>query len=153
MEYVVHDIQEMSAVAREVVAAFSLRENAATILTLSGDLGAGKTAFVKALACELGIKETVTSPTFALMRTYIIPEHGGISLRRLVHIDAYRLDEGDTMASLGWHDIVADPCNLVCIEWPERVEHVLPKDMIRMVFTHVDEETRKVCIEIPNLKH
>lgn len=153
MEYIVRGIQEMNVVAREVVAAFSLRENAATVLALSGDLGAGKTAFVKALAHELGIKETVTSPTFALLRTYIIPEHAGTLFRRLVHIDAYRLDEGDTMASLGLQDIVADLHNLVCIEWPERVEHILPKDMIPMVFTHVDEETRKVCIEILNLKH
>jgi len=143
MDYVVHDVSEMRIVARDVLAVLSA-DRGARVLALAGDLGAGKTTFVKALAAELGLLETVTSPTFGLMRRYAIPPREGIAFTHLVHIDAYRLDEGDDMASLGWNDIVADSHTLVCIEWPERISDILPKDTTRLLFEHIDETTRKV---------
>jgi tRNA threonylcarbamoyladenosine biosynthesis protein TsaE len=143
MEYIVHNPEDMFVVAREVLAALSLRDNAATVLALSGDLGAGKTAFVKALARELGITETITSPTFGLMRTYTIPEGEG-PFAHLVHVDTYRLNDGDDMSSVGWQDIVSDPSNLVCVEWPERTVGVLPTNVVWIMFTHVDEKTRNI---------
>jgi len=143
MEYIVHNPEDMFVVAREVLAALSLRDNAATVLALSGDLGAGKTAFVKALARELGITETITSPTFGLMRTYTIPEGEG-PFAHLVHVDTYRLNDGDYMSSVGLQDIVSDPYNLVCVEWPERTVGVLPTNVVWIMFTHVDEKTRNI---------
>lgn len=88
----------------------------ATLVGLSGHLGAGKTAFVKAVAAELGISEEVTSPTFVIMKIYDISRS---SWKRLVHIDAYRLEKREELEALGWESLASDPGNLILVEWPE----------------------------------
>jgi tRNA threonylcarbamoyladenosine biosynthesis protein TsaE len=84
------------------------------ILALSGDLGAGKTAFVKGLAKAWGITEPITSPTFSLMNI-----HQGT--RQLVHIDAYRLDSASAWDSLMVEDFLQSPW-CVAIEWPSKIQ-------------------------------
>lgn len=118
----------------------------ATVVGLSGDLGAGKTAFVKCVASVLGVKETITSPTFVLEKVYSVPRGSLLSARfmRLIHIDAYRLERGNEMHALGWEAIVADPQNLIFIEWPEQVADAMPKEMMNIYFEYVDEKTRTV---------
>ena len=90
----------------------------ALVVGLSGHLGAGKTAFVKAVAKALGIAEDVTSPTFVIMKLY---DTAAGRFRRLVHIDAYRLERREELEALGFEDLVADPGNLIMVEWPENV--------------------------------
>lgn len=90
----------------------------ACIVGLSGHLGAGKTSFTKLLAKELGITETVTSPTFVIMKIYEIPA-GTSSFKRLVHIDAYRLEKRNELEALDFERISSDPHNLMIVEWPE----------------------------------
>src|SRR3989344_3743235 len=90
--------------------------NGATTLLLSGELGAGKTAFVKALARILGIKEDIISPTFVIMKFYPLT---GQLFKQLIHIDAYRLEKADELTHLGFEELCKDPVNLICIEWPE----------------------------------
>jgi tRNA threonylcarbamoyladenosine biosynthesis protein TsaE len=94
--------------------------DSAFVVGLSGHLGAGKTAFVKLVATELGIDEIVTSPTFVIMKIY---EGGkkGVAFKRLVHIDAYRLERREELDGLGFEHVVADKNSLVMIEWPENV--------------------------------
>lgn len=108
--------------AKEWLAGYTDRryrdDNGAFIVGLSGHLGAGKTAFVKVVAKELGIEETVTSPTFVIMKMY---ETKDDVWKRLVHIDAYRLERRSELEGLKWEDVVSDPHNLVMIEWPENV--------------------------------
>ncbi len=103
----------------------------AMVVGLSGDLGAGKTAFVKCIAKELGIKEEITSPTFVIIKNYGI-DHG--RFKKLVHVDAYRLQKSQELEVLGFNDLVSDPNNLVMLEWPENVEGVLPKDTEILTF-------------------
>lgn len=94
----------------------------ALVVGLSGHLGAGKTAFIKILAKLLGISETVTSPTFVLMKIYEIPYvPKTIPWKRLVHIDAYRLEKPEELAALDFENLVSDPHNLIMVEWPENV--------------------------------
>jgi len=98
----------------------------ALVVGMSGHLGAGKTAFVKAVAAELGVAETVTSPTFVLMKIYeLAPDQKGrfadFPWKRLIHIDAYRLEQREELEALRWEDLVADKNNLIMIEWPENV--------------------------------
>ncbi len=94
----------------------------ALVVGLSGHLGAGKTAFIKILAKLLGISETVTSPTFVLMKIYEIPSDlKTIPWKRLVHIDAYRLEKPEELAALDFENLVSDPRNLIMVEWPENV--------------------------------
>jgi tRNA threonylcarbamoyladenosine biosynthesis protein TsaE len=97
----------------------------ATLVTLSGELGAGKTAFTKALAQSFGIEEIVNSPTFVLEKIYTLPE--GQNFKRLIHIDAYRLESGAELAPLGLKELMKDPDNLIFLEWPEKVVGALPQ--------------------------
>lgn len=105
----------------------------ATLITLSGELGAGKTAFTKAVAATLGVTDTVTSPTFVLEKIYSLdPQRGGETpkFERLIHIDAYRLDRGDDLMPLGFAVLLRDPKNLILLEWPEKVGDALPKPAV-----------------------
>src|SRR3989344_9587149 len=90
----------------------------ATAVGLSGELGSGKTAFVKVLAKALGVEEEVLSPTFVIAKFYEI--RGG-HWRKLVHIDLYRVDDPEELKALRFAEILADHGNLVVIEWPERM--------------------------------
>jgi tRNA threonylcarbamoyladenosine biosynthesis protein TsaE len=95
------------------------------LVTLSGELGAGKTSFTQGMAAALGIAGAVTSPTFVLEKLYELPE--GAAFARLAHIDAYRLEGETTLTPLGFDDLYADPKNLIVLEWPERVSGQLPE--------------------------
>lgn len=87
-------------------------------MTLSGDLGVGKTAFVKAAAAAFGIQDEVISPTFVYEQRYELPRPvQGIA--RLIHLDLYRLGSAADVRDLGLE--VSDPDGVVFIEWPERV--------------------------------
>lgn len=112
----------------------------ACIVGLSGDLGAGKTAFVQEVAKVLGISSPVTSPTFILARTYPIRE---TPFSRLVHIDAYRLssEEKDTF---GWDTYRANPGNLIFVEWPERLPGGVPEGAVGLHFAVVAEGVRDI---------
>ena len=116
--------------------------NQATVVALSGDLGAGKTAFVKELANLMGVPiHDVTSPTFVIEKIYAI-SHSHFT--HLIHIDAYRLEEEKELVSLGWNDVSVDPKNIILIEWPEMVKGLIPNDAEKITFRFVDEETREI---------
>ena len=91
MERIIKSIPELEQFARHFLEHLAAKGDGATIVGLSGDLGAGKTAFVKAAAKALGISEEVLSSTFVIAKFYDIPEHHHWS--RLVHVDAYRIEE------------------------------------------------------------
>ncbi|MDE2038340.1 MAG: tRNA (adenosine(37)-N6)-threonylcarbamoyltransferase complex ATPase subunit type 1 TsaE [Patescibacteria group bacterium] len=121
----------------------------ALVVGLSGHLGAGKTAFVKAVAKALGVSEDVTSPTFVLMKLYDIAPTGALEdfpWKRLVHIDAYRLERREELDALEWEKLVADRNGLIMIEWPENVGDPLKEieGSLRISFEAVDEKTRRI---------
>lgn len=120
----------------------------ATIVALSGDLGAGKTTFVQAMAHTLGITDVPKSPTFVVMQMYPIPvTSSSRGFARLVHIDAYRLEGGaPELKVLRWEELCADPKNLICIEWPEMVNGALPGDAIQINLRYLDEDSREVLV-------
>jgi tRNA threonylcarbamoyladenosine biosynthesis protein TsaE len=109
----------------------------ATIVGLSGDLGAGKTTLVKAIAKELGITETITSPTFVIAKYYDTKD---ARFTKLIHIDAYRIEDPKELEVLGWDSIKKEPNTLVVIEWPEKVEGLLSEDAKRFSINHEGEE-------------
>jgi tRNA threonylcarbamoyladenosine biosynthesis protein TsaE len=115
----------------------------ATVVGLYGDLGAGKTTFTQAVAEALGVKETVVSPTFVIEKIYKL---AGQKFRHLIHIDAYRLRGGEELKGIGWDEIVRDPGNVIMIEWADRVEDILPKNIIKISFRYVDENRREISI-------
>lgn len=116
----------------------------ATVIALAGDLGAGKTTFAQAAARSLGVRRSVTSPTFILMKRYDL---SGQAFKRLIHIDAYRMQDTEELEVLQWERLLRDPQNLILIEWPERVAEVIPKDARRVSFSAIAPESRAVTIE------
>ena len=91
-----------------------------SIVTLSGPLGAGKTTFVQILAKELGVQSIPRSPTFTLMRAYRLPKDlRGIT--RIVHIDAYRIEDEKDLIVLDLDEELADNKTVLLIEWPEHI--------------------------------
>lgn len=132
----------------------SIQPNGAAIVCLSGDLGAGKTTFSQQVAKILNIHEVVNSPTFVIQKNYTIGQ-GVVSLvggsgvsqfpyKNFIHIDAYRLEDAGEMEKLKFFEIIADPENLIFIEWPERIAKILPKQAIFLKFESVDENSRKI---------
>lgn len=115
----------LGALVERVLAKLEKRQdsNRAALITLQGDLGAGKTTFTQALAKKLGVKEAVVSPTYVLMKSYALE---GQPFERLVHIDAYRLTDAHEFAALDPASFLMDTGALVVIEWPERIEGALP---------------------------
>lgn len=107
--------------------AFAKTLQGGEVITLRGDLGAGKTTWVKALATYLGVKQAVTSPTFVIMNLYTCTHS---SIKQLVHIDAYRLSNGNELIALGALEYFHQPNTVVCIEWPERVTQALTGKII-----------------------
>lgn len=121
-----HSVAETEAVA----AALAGRLKASSCIALHGDLGAGKTQFVRGLVRGLGgSPRAVSSPTFVLLNIYDIP-HGGI--RKVFHLDAYRATGPEDLESIGFSELLEQPDAVVVVEWPERVEALLPQATIHV---------------------
>ena len=126
--------------AQEVLSSLPEKEEA-SVVCLKGDLGAGKTTFTQALAGVLGVKEQVTSPTFMLMRSY---ETTHDRFKKLVHIDAYRIEEEREVSVLKLENIFKDKETLVCIEWPERISGILPENVYTIEIEIGEDNKREV---------
>jgi tRNA threonylcarbamoyladenosine biosynthesis protein TsaE len=147
---------QISDIASELIkkATSIVSSNHATLITLSGDLGAGKTTLTKEIARELGITENMQSPTYVIYKKYQIPhpnpllegegaEHG-FPWEFLIHGDMYRLESGSDLEKLGWQELLQDPKNLIIIEWPELVSDSIPDWAIRVSLTHQGELLRGI---------
>lgn len=112
------------------------------LVTLSGDLGAGKTTLVKAVAAAAGIDPAdVISPTFGLIHEHPLPPGGVGRPPRLVHADLYRLADPTELAETGWDDTVAGDA-WVFLEWPERIAAALPAERLEILIT-IDSPTAR----------
>lgn len=124
---------------------FKKKKNSkATVVGLSGDLGAGKTTFVKAVAKELGIKTRLSSPTFVLIKKYPLKHK---DFKFLFHIDAYRFKNEKELLYLGWEEIIGNKEHLVFIEWPENVSKAMPKDAKYIQISHGGENERHFLVK------
>lgn len=140
MEKSVSTPEELEAEAIRFARSLAKGSGNAILVTLSGELGAGKTAFVKGVAKAFGIEETVNSPTFILEKVYLLLENK--LFKRLVHVDAYRLEKGNDLKLLGFNELMRDPDNLILLEWPERVAGALPVPATRLSFVVQQDGSR-----------
>jgi len=139
MERQIKTLTELETETASFVGGLNPKKDRATFVTLSGELGAGKTAFVKAVAKALGVEETVNSPTFVLEKIYQLSSEA-LKFKRLIHLDAYRLENGSELTPLGFDEIMSDKSNLIFLEWPERVADALPAPDVKISFVvHTDE--------------
>ena len=140
MEYTLEQVPQIAehilAIVRDTQAS-----DHATLITFSGDLGAGKTTLVQEIARQLGVVEDLQSPTFVIYKRYVIPLghlqntpqpplKEGESHQpwlTLIHGDMYRLESAEELEKLGWSELLTDPKNIICIEWPEQVTGALPE--------------------------
>lgn len=131
--------KETEEFARE----FSKKLKAGTIIGLSGNLGAGKTHFIKGLASAYGIKkDDVVSPTFTIMR-----EYHGESLN-IYHFDFYRLNGEREVEAIGFRDFASDESSIICVEWPEIEKSVYKMYDIIIKILHVEKNSRKIKVYI-----
>ena len=137
MQYITHSPDETRALGRTLAQALQ----GGAVVAFTGDLGAGKTAFVSGMAEGLGIEERVTSPTFTIVNEY---EGGRLPL---FHFDMYRLGSADELFHIGWEDYLAR--NGGCaVEWSETVDEALDGDTIRVDISRgEDDNTRIITIE------
>lgn len=147
METIIRNTKDMDAFAVSQLNACAdgaeiTRTTPATVVGLSGELGAGKTAFVKSFAKALGIIESVPSPTFVIARFYPIKNNARFT--QLVHIDAYRIESQGELRPLGWEKLLHEQTNLIVVEWPEKIAGAFPVDAMMLNFTVVDETTRAI---------
>lgn len=114
------------------------------VVGMVGELGAGKTRFVKYVASALGVKETVNSPTFLIMKNYDISDS---RFSRLYHFDWYRIETAEEIHSLGWSDISKNKNNLIFVEWADKIQELLPENHIKIFFEVLDENARKIIFK------
>ena len=112
----------------------------AVVFGLEGDLGAGKTTFVQAVARALGVTEQITSPTFVIAQNYNTTHS---VFKKLTHIDAYRLED-ETKDTIGFGELVQEPGTLILVEWPQYVPGGLPEGARTIRLATVDETTRNI---------
>jgi tRNA threonylcarbamoyladenosine biosynthesis protein TsaE len=128
--------------AREILETPS--QKGAVVLGLRGDLGGGKTTFLQGFASGLKIKEKVLSPTFIIFRRTRIDKSA--VFKNFFHFDCYRLKKAKDVVPLGFKKIITDPCNIVAIEWAERIGGALPARVIFIDFKFIDNKTRKIYV-------
>ena len=111
------------------------------LIALYGNLGSGKTTFVQGLALGLGIKKRVLSPTFVFVREYQLDNK-----KMFFHVDLYRLDSSRDIATIGLSDILKTRNAIIAIEWPEKIEKLLPASTIKINFDTTGEKSRKIVV-------
>lgn len=135
------DTHKLAAkIAREILKSGPHQKHA-RVVALVGDLGAGKTAFVQGFAKVLGIKRHLPSPTFLIFRTYKLET---LNFKLLYHADVYRIDDVGELDVLDFDKILADPTNIVLIEWADKIKNILPKDSVWVNFSHGKKENERL---------
>jgi len=110
------------------------------LITLTGELGVGKTTLAKAICRGYGVKEDITSPTYALVHEY------SSERSPVFHIDLYRVDSSDQLTNLGWDDILGASA-LVIVEWPERGGERIPPGHLPIHLTYVPSDpSRRILL-------
>ncbi|MGN1172418.1 MAG: tRNA (adenosine(37)-N6)-threonylcarbamoyltransferase complex ATPase subunit type 1 TsaE [Muribaculaceae bacterium] len=142
-EIKIKSLAEIDAAAREMVELMGDY----TIFAFYGEMGAGKTTFINALSHTLGVEEDVTnSPSFSIINEY----RSDTTAELIYHFDLYRLESIDEAFDIGVEDYF-DSGALCLLEWPERIEDLLPDDTVKIKITVAEDDTRTLTLDFPEL--
>ena len=137
-EFTIHHLDEIREVARRFLDAMDDR----TVFAFRGTMGAGKTTFIKALCEELGVQDVINSPTFAIVNEYGPTDDG----RLIYHFDFYRINKPEEAYDFGYEDYIYSDA-LCFIEWPEKIEELLPPDTVNVYLEGQPDGSRRVVME------
>lgn len=138
-EYIVTSIQETDEVATKLISSIS----SGITICLYGPMAAGKTTFTQSIGKYLGLSR-VTSPTYLIMKEYKIDNHP--IFKSFYHLDLYRLHSAEEIKSFDLEEIWNGPQNLLIIEWPEIIKHLLPDKRIDIAIKIASENEREITI-------
>lgn len=136
MRFISHSAEETANIAKQIAATLKCGD----VVSLSGELGAGKTAFTKGVASYFGFSGDVTSPTFTLVN-----EYDGADIT-LYHFDAYRLEKANT-AELDWIDDYLFGEGICLIEWAEFIAPILPENTVYVEISKLSETDREIIVK------
>ncbi len=137
MEIIVRNIDGLPSAARQLIPVLQGRG----VVALYGGMGAGKTTLVAALLREMGSTDDVSSPTFALVNDYLVPEE-----RHIYHFDFYRIDSLREAFDLGYEEYFYSG-DLCLVEWPEKIEELLPDDTLRLHIDTLPDGSRRISTD------
>lgn len=145
-QYLTHTAEETQKVGLE----FGTSLLPGTLVCFRGDLGAGKTTFIQGILRACGARPPFVSPTFILMKEYDLDTPTASGIRRVYHSDAYRMERAEDFEKIGFTEWCADPEGIVFLEWPERIESLLPKHGIevRLDIGETDVDARRITIRV-----
>ncbi len=135
MDILIKDLNNINQAAAEFVNQMDGR----SVFAFYGQMGAGKTTFIKAVCAELGITETVTSPTFSIVNEYRSDSNGAL----VYHFDFYRIKKLEEVYDMGYEDYFYGG-GICLIEWPELIEDLLPEDAVHVDIKENEDGTRSV---------
>ncbi len=118
------------------------------IITFKGDLGAGKTTLIQSLGQKLGIGR-MTSPTFTIIKEYLLTPSPHLPFTNLYHVDLYRLTSTEAVLDLGLKELWSNPQDLLLIEWPELIENLLPQHL-QVNIKNLGQDKRQITITTKN---
>jgi len=148
MQYITSSEKQTFNLAKNLTKQFKGGE----VIGLIGQLGAGKTVFVKGIAAGLAIKKNITSPTFVLMKVYKIRNQKSrqsgkqAGIKNLVHIDAYRIKSPQDIVAIGAAEYFNRPDTITIIEWADKIKKILPKKIKYIKIKNQGGNTRKLTI-------
>jgi len=128
---------------KEIAAEFARKLQGGEFVELVGDLGAGKTVFVRGMVEALGSDARVKSPTFTIMNEYPVQ---GDHVKKIVHLDLYRFKDESELSALELEDYINDK-TVICVEWPDIFGKTPFEPTHRINIEHVDEQVREITIE------
>lgn len=138
MEIRINSVEALPQAAHEFVAAMDDR----TVFAFHGEMGAGKTTFIKAVCLELGVEDEVNSPTFAIVNEY----RSATTAELIYHFDCYRLKKVEEALDFGFEDYMESSA-LCFIEWPDIVDELLPGDVVEVSIKVEEDGTRVISWE------
>lgn len=134
---VTYTLQELPTVVGKVLSVVDTK-----ILLFYGEMGVGKTTFIKNLAQHLGVKDAISSPTFSIVNEHVLEND------ILYHFDCYRLDDEEEALAIGIEEYL-DSGHWCLIEWPEKIENLLPLETTKIKLTKNQNRSRTVYIKEP----